>query len=157
MHDHTPHEEAVTLFAADESANGTVTAERQRVEHLARRLGLDRTQLSAVHAVMTWAVFLRPATDSRQREQLRHYLDVMGYLPADRRIVANAERSSSVVDAAVPALLEGFARGDVEAEEFLDTDAELLAQRFAGLTRSQVELLKSILRHQSALDEADLR
>ena len=31
------------------------------------------------------------------------------------------------------------------------------SQRFAGLTRSQLELLKSILRHQRALDEADLR
>ena len=39
----------------------------------------------------------------------------MGYLPADRKIVANAERSRDAVDAAVPALLEGFARGDIDA------------------------------------------
>src|SRR5205807_6854906 len=36
-------------------------------------------------------------------------------------------------------------------------DTESLAQRFAGLTRSQLDLLKAILRHQRALDEADLR
>lgn len=156
MHEHPSPEEAVTLFAVDASANGAVTAERQRLEHLASRLGLGRAQLSAVDAVMTWAVFLRPSTDRHDREHLRTYLDVMGYLPADRRIVANAERSGHAIAAVVPALLEGFARGNLDAEEFLGTDTELLTQRFAGLTRSQVELLKSILRHQRALDEADL-
>jgi flagellar biosynthesis GTPase FlhF len=149
--------ETVTLFATDAPANGTGTAERQRLEHLARRLGLDRAQLSAVHAVMTWAVFLRPSTARDDRERLRAYLDVMGYLPADRKVVANAESSPNVVEAAVPPLLEGFARGDLDAEAFLGTDAERLSHRFAGLTRSQVDLLKSILRHQRALDEADLR
>src|SRR5262245_61732240 len=111
MHKHTsPPTETVIRFGADVSANGTATAESQSVEHLARRLGLDRSRLSAVQAVMTWAVFLRPSTDRDDREHLRAYLDVMGYLPADRKIVANAERSRNVVDAAVPALLEGFAR-----------------------------------------------
>src|SRR5947209_8127083 len=99
--------ETVTLFAAKVSANG-VADERQRVEHLARRLGLDRAQFSAVQAVMTWAVFLRPSTDPDDRERLRSYLDVMGFLPADRKIVASAERSRNGVDAAVPALLDGF-------------------------------------------------
>src|SRR5262249_26225604 len=72
-------------------------------------------------------------------------------------IVANAERSRATIEAAVPALLEGFARGDLDPEGFLQTEAEPLSQRFAGLTRSQIELLKSILRHQRALDEADLQ
>src|SRR5438093_247481 len=36
-------------------------------------------------------------------------------------------------------------------------DAAQLSERFAGLTRSQLDLLKAILRHQRALDEADLR
>jgi hypothetical protein len=158
MHDHTfPAQEMVTLFATHVSANGKGTADIQNVEHLASLLGLGRAQLSAVQAVMTWAVFLRPSTDRQDRECLRNYLDVMGYLPDDRKIVANAERSRGAVDAAVPALLEGFTQGSIEAEAFLNTDAEVLGQRFAGLTRSQVELLKSILRHQWALDEADLR
>ncbi len=157
MHDSlAPILETVTLFAADASANGTAAAEDQRVEHLATRLELSRAQLSAVQAVMTWAVFLRPSTDRCQRECLRNYLDVMGYLPADRKIVANAERSRTDVDAAVPVLLEGFARGTLDAEAFLAADAEQLTQRFTGLSRSQIELLKSILRHQWALDEADL-
>ncbi|OAI49376.1 hypothetical protein AYO44_06500 [Planctomycetaceae bacterium SCGC AG-212-F19] len=158
MYDHaSPAMETVTLFAADAPANGTVTAQRQCVEHLAQRLGLDRAQLSAVQAVMTWAAFLRPTTDRRDREPLRTYLDVMGYLPADRKIVASAERSRHGVDAAVPALLEGFAQGMMDVEAFLGANADRLAERFAGLTRSQVDLLKSILRHQCALDEADLR
>ena len=47
MHDHTsPATETVTLYAADASANGTVTAQSPSVEHLARRLGLGRAQLS---------------------------------------------------------------------------------------------------------------
>ncbi|MBY0524501.1 MAG: AAA family ATPase [Gemmataceae bacterium] len=158
MHEHTSAtNEMLRLFAADACADGTATAERQRVEQLAKRLGLDRAQLSAAQAVMTWAAFLRPSTDRCDREPLRHFLDVMGYLPADRKIVAHAERSRNAVDAAVPGLLESFARGNIDTETFLGTDAELLSQRFAGLTRSQVELLKSILRHQRALDEADLR
>jgi MoxR-like ATPase len=157
MHDPTfPTTETFTLFAAEESANGTMKAESRSVEHLARRLGLGRAQLSAVQAVMTWAVFLRPSTDRQDREHLRAYLDVMGYLPADRKIVANAERNRNAMEAAVPALLEGFVRGNLDAETFVGTDAEQLAHRFAGLTRSQVDLLKSILRHQRALDEADL-
>ncbi len=158
MHDHTSTAtEAVTLFAADGSANGTVTAELQHVADLAKQLGLGPTQLSAVHAVMTWAVYLRPSTDRQHREHLKDYLDVMGYLPADRKVVANAERSGGAVEAAVPILLAGFAGGHLDVEAFLADDAEKLAQQFAGLTRSQVELLKSILRHQRALDEADLR
>ncbi len=157
MHEHTsPATETLTLFAAGAGANGA-TAERRRVEDLAKRLGLGRPQLSAVQAVMTWAVFLRPSTDRSDRESLREYLDVMGYLPADRKVVASAERSRGAVEAAVPALLDGFAGGGLDAEDFLGTDAEVLAERFAGLTRSQVDLLKAILRHQRALDEADLR
>ena len=118
---HNPTTSAlVTLFADNPSMNGPVTAEHERIEHLARQLGLDRARLSAVHAVMTWAVFLRPSTDQHDRERLRTYLDVMGYLPADRKIVANAERSRDTVDDAVPALLEGFAGGDLDVEAFLE-------------------------------------
>jgi MoxR-like ATPase len=157
MHDHTPPEEAVTLFAVDASANGPVTAERQRVEHLARQLGLDRTQLSAVHAVMTWATFLRPSTGSHEREQLRAYLDVMGYLPADRRIVANAERSRAAIDEAVPLLLSEIAQCKLNPATFPDADEAKAYQELTGLTRSQLDLLQSILRHQLALDGADLR
>jgi len=158
MHDHTSATSAtVTLFTADPSANGMVTTERQRIEHLANRMGLGPSQVSAMQAVMTWAVFLRPSTPPRDRECLRDYLDVMGYLPADRKIVANAERSRNGVDAAVPSLLEGFVQGHIDTEAFLGSDTESLAQRYAGLTRSQLDLLKAILRHQRALDEADLR
>jgi hypothetical protein len=156
MHDLTSSAtETISLFAVDACAKET--AERQDIDNLARRLGLDQTRLSAVQAIMTWAVFLRPATACSERDCLRDYLDVMGYLPADRKIVASAERSRTGVDDAVPTLLEGFGRGTIDTETFLGTDAELLGQRFGGLTRSQVELLKAILRHQRALDEADLR
>src|SRR5262249_28869958 len=148
MDEHTyPTTEAVTLFAPRASTNGTVAAEQQRVEQLAVGLGLGRPQLSALHAVMAWAVFLRPSTNPGDRARLRAYLDAMGYLPADRKIVASAERSRDTIDAAVPGLLEGFARGELDPETFLEADAEKLAQRFAGLTWSQLELLKSILRH----------
>src|SRR5205807_3113933 len=51
----------------------------------------------------------------------------------------------------------GFAAGELDPETFLDADQEQLAPRLAGLTRSQLALLKSILRHQCALDGADLR
>jgi hypothetical protein len=168
--------ETVNLFSVNGSANGTMAAERQRVEELAQRLGLDRARFSAVQGVMTWAVLLRPSTAPADRERLRAYLDVMGYLPADRKVVANAERSGKGVDAAVPALLEGFVRGDIDLDAFLGPDADELSRPVDpsangdggcspsrsgecgyGLTQSQVELLKSILRHQRALDEACLR
>src|SRR5262249_46063465 len=152
-----PAAETITLFAPEASPTGTATAEQQGVEELAARLGLDRTRLSALHAVMAWAAFLRPSTDARERDRLRTYLDVMGYLPADRKVVANAERSRATIDAAVPGLLEGFARGELDPETFLEAGADGLPHRLAGLTRSQLGLLKSILRHQRALDGADLR
>jgi hypothetical protein len=152
-----PATETVTLFAPVPSANGTMAAERQRIEELAAELGLGRAQLSALQAVMAWAVLLRPATEAPERECLRSYLDVMGYLPDDRKIVASAERSRDTIDTALPALLEGFARGEFEAETFVEADTEHLSNRFACLTRSQLDLLKSILRHQHALDSADLR
>jgi hypothetical protein len=154
MHNHT-HQALKTVppSAVEESLNGKVDVAQQRVEQLAKRLGLSREQLSAVHGVMTWAAFLRPATDLRDRERLRNYLDVMGYLPSDRKIVAHAERSRHTIEAAVPALLEGFAHGEIGVDTFLATEPD----RFPGLTRSQIELLKSIVRHQRALDEADVR
>src|SRR5438445_12343778 len=93
-----PVKETITLFAAEASASGTMTAEQQGVEQLAAQLGLGGAQLSALHAVMAWAVFLRPSTDPDDRERLRTYLDVMGYLPADRKIVASAERSRDAID-----------------------------------------------------------
>jgi hypothetical protein len=158
MHDHTsPPTETATLFAADASAYGTATAESRSVEQLARRLGLDRAQLSAVQAVMTWAVFLRPSTDPHDRELLRNYLDVMGYLPADRKIVASAERSRNAIDEAVPQLLYEIAYCKFNPETFPDAEEAKVYQEFTGLTRSQLDLLKSILRHQIALDGADLR
>src|SRR5262249_34430900 len=58
----------LTLFASEASANGKVTAAQRRIEELAARLGLDRARLSALHAVMTWAAFLRPSTEPRDRE-----------------------------------------------------------------------------------------
>src|SRR5262249_42766215 len=115
MDEHThPAAATVTLFALEASANGTLTAEQQRIEQLAVRLGLGRPQLSALHAVTAWAVLLRPSTDPGDRERLRAHLDVMGYLPADRKILASAERSRDAVDAAVPGLLEDFARGELD-------------------------------------------
>src|SRR5262245_62980435 len=94
-----PQPETVTLFAPQASADGTVTAEQQCVEEFAARLGLGAAQVSALHAVMTWAVFLRPSTTPDDRERLRSWLDVMGYLPADRKVVASAERSRDTIDA----------------------------------------------------------
>jgi hypothetical protein len=158
MDEHTPpRTETVTLFAPEARPGGPVPAERQRVEELAARLGLDRAQLSALHGVMAWAVFLRPSTDPRVRESLRSYLDAMGYLPADRKVVANAERGRDAVESALPGLLEGFARGELDPETFLESDAERPPRLLAGLSRSQIELLKAILRHQRALAGADLR
>src|SRR5262245_27981105 len=154
MDEHTHAEETVTLFAPGASPSETLTAEQQRVDEMAARLGLGRAQLSALHAVAAWAAFLRPSTDPHDRERLRAYLDVMGYLPADRRVVASAERSRDAVDATVPGLLEGFARGEHDPETFPEADA---GHRLADLTRSQIDLLKSILCHQRALDGADLR
>jgi MoxR-like ATPase len=155
MDEHTRPATA-TLFAPETSANGAAT-ERQRIEQLATRLGLDRDRLSALHAVMAWATFLRPSTEPADRESLRGYLDAMGYLPADRKVVASAERSRGAIDATLPALLEGFARGEYHPETFLDLDTQQPPHRLAGLTKSQLDLLKSILRHQLALDTADLR
>src|SRR6266545_7747960 len=142
MDKHTHPEEAF--------ANGT--DEQQHVEEFAARVGLGGAQLSALHAVMTWAVFLRPSTDPHDRERLRAYLDVMGYLPADRKIVANAERSRDTIDAAVPELLMEIAHGNLNPETFPDAEEAKLYQDFTGLTRSQLDLLRAILRHQCALD-----
>ncbi len=157
--DEHPHTmtEPVTLFSPEASAGGSAAAEQQHIEELAARLGLGRPQLSALHAVMTWAAFLRPSTEPHDRERLRTYLDLMGYLPADRKIVASAERSRDAIDAAVPTLLEGFVRGELDAETFPQADDGQQSARLAGLTPSQLDLLGSILRHQRALDGADLR
>src|SRR5262245_11025898 len=114
----------LTLFASEASANGKLTAAQRRIEELAARLGLDRARLSALHAVMTWAAFLRPSTDPRDRERLRTYLDQKGYLPADRKIVASAERSRDAIEAALPGLLEGFASGELVPETFLEAGTE---------------------------------
>src|SRR5581483_308405 len=156
MDDHT-HAVTVNLFAPEATANGTLTTELQRVEQLAAESGLDRPRLSALQAVTAWAVFLRSSTPPEDRASLRAHLDVAGYLPADRKVVANAERSRDTIDAAGPVLIEGFARGQLVPETFLETDAEQLPPQIAALTRSQLELLKSILRHQLALDATDLR
>lgn len=152
-----PATEPVTLFALDSATNGAMSAEWQGIQQLAARLGLDPTRLSTLHAVMAWATFLRPSTAPEDRERLRSYLDVMGYLPADSRIVAHAERSRDTIDAALPAILEGFARGELNPDTSLDLDAEHRHSSLANLTRSQLALLKSILQHQRALDSADLR
>jgi hypothetical protein len=156
--DEHPHPamETITLFAAEATANGAVTAQQQLVEQLAERLGLSRAQVSALHAVMAWAVLLRPSTDPGDRESLRNYLDVMGYLPANRKIVASAERSRDTIDATVDGLLEAFVRGELGPETVLDADAKHLPPHLAALTASQLDLLKAILRHQRALDGADL-
>src|SRR5215471_3435730 len=155
--DEPTHTATVTLFAPEASPNGTLTAEQQHVEQVAARLGLGGAQLSALHAVMAWAVFLRPSTGPGDRERLREYLDVMGYLPADRKIVANAERSRDAIDEAVPQLLYEIAHCKFNPETFPDAEDAKAYQEFTGLTRSQLDLLKSILRHQCALDGADLR
>src|SRR2546430_830444 len=120
MDEHTdPATGKITLFAPEASGSETLTAEQRRIEQAAADLGLGRAQLSALHAVMTWAVFLRPSTGRDDREGLRAYLDVMGYLPEDRKIVASAERSRGTIDAVLPGLLEGFAQGELDVETFL--------------------------------------
>jgi MoxR-like ATPase len=158
MHERTQSETAaVTLFAPDATATGAVAIGRRGIQKLAARLGLSRSQLSALHAVVTWGVFLRSATDSRDRETLRTYLSVMGYLPADRKVVAWAERSRETVQAILPELLKTFARGEIDPETFPATSTGCAPHPLAGLTRSQIALLTFILRHQLALDRADLR
>ncbi|MCE9565239.1 MAG: AAA family ATPase [Planctomycetes bacterium] len=149
--------ETVTLFTPVAPVPGAVTAERQRVQELAARLGLSRPQLSALEAVMTWAVLLRPSTNARDREHLRTYLDIMGYLPSDRKVVASAERSRDAINEALPQLLYEIAHCPFNPETFPDAGDAEAYQEFTGVTRSQLDLLKSILRHQLALDGADLR
>lgn len=145
----------LTLFADAWSKNGTA-GDWRRVEELTRALRLKPAHVSAVHAVMTWAVFLRPSTPPTERERLRTYLDVMGYLPAGK-IVASAERSRAAIDEAVPQLLYEIAHCNFNPATFPE-DADTNAYReFTGVTRSQMDLLRSFLRHQLALDQADLR
>jgi hypothetical protein len=111
--------EAITLFTPG-TTTGVVSTTRQRVQELAGELGLSGPQLSAVHGTMTWAVFLRPSTPQRDRETLRSYLDVMGYLPADRKVVASAERSRDVIDEALPQLLDEITHRPFNPETFPD-------------------------------------
>src|ERR1700756_3730528 len=124
-----PTTQTITLFAPAASMNGTA-AQQRHVEELAARLGLGRAQLSALHAVMTWAVFLRPSTDPRDRERLRSYLDVMGYLPADRKIVASAERSRDAVEEAVPQLLHEIVHCEFNPDTFPDSGDAAAYQEF---------------------------
>jgi hypothetical protein len=152
-----PAAEPVTLRALAASGNGPLSAEQQEIEQLAKRLGLGRAQVSALHGLMAWAVLLRASTEPQERECLRSYLDVMGYLPADRKIVANAERSRHTINAALPRLLYEIAHCDLELDTFPDAGHGKAYQELIGLTSSQIELLRAILRHQRALDGADLR
>jgi hypothetical protein len=155
MDEHVHPTGTVTLYASEASPSDE--AAQQQVAEMAARLGLGGARLSALHAVAAWGAFLRPSTDPGDRARLRAYLDVMGYLPADRKVVANAERGRDGIDAALPALLEGFARGELDPETFAVARPEDLPGALAALTRSQLELLRSILRHQRALDGADVR
>ena len=150
MHDTHAATDTVSLFTPDASGNETLAAEQRRVGELAVRLGLHGPRISALHAVGAWAVLLRPATEPGDRDRLRGYLDVMGYLPADRKLVAHAERSRGAIDKAAATLTDAFANGTLAPETFLEGKAEELPQRVAGLTRSQIEVLKCILRHQLA-------
>jgi hypothetical protein len=150
-----PATETDTLLAALTAVSETLTAQQRHVEQQAAQMGLGRAQLSSLQAVLTWAVFLRPSTQPHVRACLRTYLDVMGYLPADRKIVAHAERSRHTIDRALPRLLKGFISGTLDPETFLETGRELRLPPLRSLTRSQVELLKAIVRHQVALDRAD--
>src|SRR5262249_55589559 len=52
--------------------------------------------------------------------------------------------------------VKGFASGVLDAETFLEAVADYSSPQLAGLTRSHIDLLKSILPHQRALDGADL-
>ena len=92
----------------------------EAVDHVARRLGLDRAQISAVHAVMTWAAFLRRTIDPDDRARLRAYLEVMGYLPADRKVVAHAERKLNQGGA--------FLKSDSKPEQLLVQPTDLEEQ-----------------------------
>src|SRR5262245_15921474 len=134
MQEHShPATATVTLSALEVSGNTTLMGEQQRVAELAELWGLGHAQRSALHAVTAWAVFLRPTTDPSDREHLRNYLDVMGYLPADRKVIANAERGRESIEGVVPELVEDFARGGLELETFLEADVEQLSQRFVRL------------------------
>lgn len=153
----TPTNDKITLFSLETSQKSDLLDDQKDIEKLARELGLSGSQLSALHAVMTWATFLRASTPAPDRERLRSYLDIMGYLPTDKRVVSHAERSTDHVDDVVPNLLQRFTTGESEPQTFLETSSRELKRELPELTKSQVELLKSILQHQRSLDEADLR
>src|SRR5262249_9121859 len=65
--------------------------------------------------------------------------------------------SRNTIDAALPELLMEIAHGNLNPETFPDAEEAKLYQESTDLTRSQLDLLKAILRHQRALDGADLR
>ncbi len=156
-HESASLEEKITLFSTEADVGATLKEEQQRVAEMATQLGLKSEQLSALQAVMKWAVLLRNSTPTSEKEKLRSYLDVMGYLPKDRRIVANAEKSKDRIEECVPVLLDHFARNEISPGDFLEADTSTLRNQFEDLTRSQIELLKSILEHQCNLDQADLK
>ncbi|MGE3808142.1 MAG: AAA family ATPase, partial [Gemmataceae bacterium] len=145
------HDKKTSLFSR--TAAASLQAASRQIDEMAGRLGLSRAQLSTMKGLLRWATFLGAGHRPLLQCQLHDYLNLMGYLPQHGRVLANARRSTGSLDAALPHALEAIARGVLEPARFLADERGRLR---GDLTRSQLELLESIVCHQRRLDDTDL-
>lgn len=135
--------------------NGTASSELDRVFSTSNLPPLAPVQRSAIKGVMRWRSLFDPALIS-QRETVKTFLGTLGYLPADRRILTNAERVTSSLDGTPESIAQDLIKEPDAVRRLVNDDAENLAQRYPGLTTSRAKVLQSIVNHELKLDQTDL-
>lgn len=147
--------------AAVEVPAASLAELNRAVEESAREQGISAPQLTALRALGRWSELLRAAASSpgeprhEYLEPLRNYLDSMGFMPRDARVVARALRGTIEIEQVVPELMQQLVKGEISVEQILNNNPKTIQRQFPDLTISQVRLLQSVLRHQQRLDVLD--
>lgn len=130
----------------------SLTSVRDAMLEDAKKYGISDEGLSAMIAVTQWKKLLSAPSGSEERVEREYYLTTMGFIPARSQVIAQAYRSKNQVDQVYPALMAAFAKGRLDPAEFVDKSADQIKEQFPGLSKSQAELLREIMRQQRRLD-----
>lgn len=116
---------------------------------------IERMTLLAMTAVTRWRVLLSTQPENGEKETTRAYLATLGYLPEDSRIVGSATRSTKSVEETSLQLLQQLHDGTMSPEDLAESEPEHMLKEY-GLSKSRVQVLQSIVRHEIWLGTVDI-
>lgn len=143
-------------FSQLQPTSSDVAESFQTITELARESGFSMPQLSGLTSVIRWKELLT-SESPEDREAVKVYLEVFGYLPDNKRILSHAARNTDSIEIAADKLTQAVSAGEITPAAFATQDPLVIKTQFPELSKSQIQILQAIMGQQLSLDTLEVK